>query len=187
MMKTFVQVLLLFLSLQVAAQQKRIIFESSVQGGLLEGESGSAFQLGTINGIQYKKWSAGIGAGLDYYHTRSIPLYLAFRKTFGSGTKAPFLYANGGYHFPWLTTEDKSWWYSAESKGGLYFDAGIGYQLPVFKKNSALFFTAGFSQKNFTHERTDGPVIAIYPPIPPSTRFYEYNMRRLSIQTGLRF
>lgn len=177
--------LVLFLSLQSAAQKSGFVFQSTVQGGLLEGSMGGAFQLQSINGIRYKTWTAGAGAGLDYYHTRSIPVFLHVRKAFGTGTQTPFLYASGGYHFPWLKDDDKSGGFT-EADGGLYYDAGIGYQLPVLKK-SALFFSIGYSQKSFSREEMDGAVIAIWPMPAPRTRLHEFDLRRLSIQTGLRF
>jgi hypothetical protein len=156
-----------------------------VQAGLLEGEEGSAFQLHTINGVQHKTWFGGVGVGLDYYHTRTIPLFLSFRKAFQNGNKSPFLYVNGGYNFPWLREQDKDW-YESTAKGGLYYDAGVGYQLPVLK-TSTLFFTLGFSQKNFSITQKNG-WMGIWPePLPSPTHVFDYNLRRLSIQTGLRF
>lgn len=184
-MKNCWLLLLLISCLQAAAQKEKFVFQSTVQAGLLEGERGGAFQLQTIHGFRYKTWSAGLGTGLDFYHTRSIPVFMNLRKAFGSGTQTPFVYASGGYNLPWLKEEDKYWGFSG-ADGGLYFDAGIGYQLPVFK-TSALFFSAGYSQKNFSRRETDGFVIAIWPAPPPRTRLHEYELRRLSIQTGLRF
>lgn len=186
-MRTIFQLALLILCLQTAAQNKPFSFKSSVQAGLLEGEVGSAFQLQTVNGLQHKTWFAGVGAGLDYYHTRTIPLFLSVRKSFSNGVKSPFVYVNGGYHFPWLRQQDKIWTES-EAEGGLYYDAGIGYQVPVMK-TSALYFTLGFSQKNFSVSHTDNYFIDIWPyPYPNGQRTtLDYNLRRLSIQTGLRF
>jgi hypothetical protein len=177
---------LLFVSVFAFAQNGRYNFQTTIQGGMLEGEGGGAFQLQTINGFQHKTWFAGIGAGLDYYHVRSIPVFLNVRKALLNNEKTPFLYLNGGYHFPWLKEGDKLW-HITETSGGFYYDAGIGYQLPVMKKSS-LFFTAGFSQKNYSQKGTDGVWIAIWPwPGPQQTRLYEYNLRRLSIQSGIRF
>lgn len=185
-MRSLLKIVLLFLCVQASAQKQGYRYQGSVQGGLLEGKGGSAFQLQTVNGLQYKTWAAGVGVGLDYYHTRSIPLFLSLRKNMGAGSKTPFVYLNGGYHFPWLK-EANDGWYISKAKGGLYYDAGIGYQVPVFKASS-LFFSLGFSGKEFTRTQTfDGPVIAIYPAPWPDTRLYEFNLRRLSIQTGLRF
>lgn len=182
-MRLLFQLVLLLLSMQASAQNKSFSFQSSVQVGLLEGEVGSAFQLQTVHGFRYKTWFGGLGAGLDYYHSRTIPLFLSFRKAFSSGVKTPFVYANGGYNFPWLREQDESW-YESTSDGGLYYDAGVGYQLPVLK-NSALFFTLGYSQKNFSITQKDG-WMGIWP-MPSPTHVFDYQLRRLSIQTGLRF
>ncbi|HVY74956.1 MAG TPA: hypothetical protein VG890_09015, partial [Puia sp.] len=70
-------------------------FHSINQVGLLEGESGSSWQLQTVNGMSYKSWFAGIGVGLDYYRLRGIPLFLDLRKTFGHSRNKPFVYADG--------------------------------------------------------------------------------------------
>ena len=176
---------ILFTGLQASAQKAGLTFQTSVQGGLLEGERGSAFQLQTINGFKHKTWAAGVGVGLDYYHTRSIPLFLNLRKSFSDNSKTPFLYLSGGYHFPWLKEEDK-YWGETKADGGLYMDAGIGYQVSFMKK-SALFFSAGYSQKNYSRTETDGIVIAIWPMPAPQSRKFDFDLRRLSIQTGLRF
>ena len=175
---------LLLIVIQVPAQKSKFGLQTLVQGGLLEGETGSAFQLQAINGVRHKTWAAGVGAGLDYYHARSVPLFLNLRKTFGSG-KAPFLYVSGGYNFPWLRVQDKEWNYQS-AKTGLYYDAGIGYQLPVLK-NSALLFSAGYSVKEYSTKAYSDVVIAIYPSPPSDARTFDYTLRRISIKAGLRF
>ncbi|RYZ58314.1 MAG: hypothetical protein EOO14_09890 [Chitinophagaceae bacterium] len=184
-MRIVLQLALLLFCVQASAQEKSPLFQSTVQLGLLEGENGSAFQLQTVHGFNLKTWFAGVGTGLDYYHTRTIPLFVSLRKSFSHGVKTPFVYFNGGYHFPWLRQQDKLW---AETKasGGLYYDAGIGYQLPVMK-TSALFFTAGFSQKNFQTSTDYNYYIDIWPQPAPQRTVHDYSLRRLSIQTGLRF
>ncbi len=184
-MKKLIVLFLFFTALQAAGQPGGYRFQSRLQAGLLEGERGSAFSLQTIHGLQKKTWFAGIGAGVDYYHTRSLPVFLNLRKAFVNSEKTPFVYASGGYHFLWMREQDKQF-YITESKGGLYFDAGVGYQLPVMKK-SALYFTAGYSQKNFSQKGNDEVWIAIWPWPMPQIRTYEYELRRLSVQMGLRF
>ncbi|HET7897958.1 MAG TPA: hypothetical protein VFL47_09820 [Flavisolibacter sp.] len=184
-MKTFFPLLLLLFTLQAGAQKNTIAYDGSIRGGLLEGDNGSAFQLQTVNGIRYKTWSAGIGAGLDYYFARSLPVFLELRKSFGSSLKAPFVYAGGGYNFPWLKEEEKEWGF-VEANGGLYADAGIGYQIPVLKK-SLLFFSLGYSQKAYERLQSPPVWIDIYPSPPMPTYTYQYNLRRISIKTGLRF
>src|SRR5579862_3368717 len=83
-----------------SAQQKSLPakwqFNSINSVGLLEGETGSAFQLQTINGAQYKSWFAGMGLGLDFYRIRSIPLFADIRKEFGKGNNKLLVYADIG-------------------------------------------------------------------------------------------
>ncbi len=167
------------------AQKKVMKFQSLIQAGLLEGEQGSALQLQMVLGVKYKTWSAGGGAGLDYYYGRSIPLFIDVRKSFSGNANTPFLYADGGYNFSWLREKDKIG-FESDSKGGLYLDAGIGYELPAFKTQK-LFFSVGFSQKNFTKTYNSMPYLSIWPPPPQAYRTNEYVARRLSIKTGLRF
>jgi hypothetical protein len=184
-MKKMIGFFFLLFSLGATAQKTKPAFVASVQGGLLEGEAGSAFQLKAVNGFQKQSWFAGIGVGLDYYHIRSLPLFLDLRRSFGKGAKAPFVYANGGYHFPWLKTGEQEW-NDVDVKGGLYMDAGIGYAFPAFK-NTALFFSAGYSQKNYTKVSGYPVYIDIFPPPPMPKIVSDYKLRRFSIQTGLRF
>lgn len=103
--------LFICLSGLVSAQQKTKTcpwqFHSINNVGLLEGQTGSAFQLQSINGMQYKSWYAGIGLGLDFYRYRTIPLFLDIRKEFGSGSNKFFAYADGGVNFVWLTDNEK--------------------------------------------------------------------------------
>lgn len=166
------------------AQKAKITFHPSVQAGLLEGERGGALQLQTVQSIGYKTWSFGLGAGLDYYHTRSIPLFADVRKALSKKEQRPFVYVDGGYHFPWLTTADKEALIT-EAKGGLYYDAGIGYEFPVMKKNR-FFFSAGFGYKAYKgiHRYTICPFMG---PCFVQTEVLDYQLRRLSIKTGLCF
>lgn len=171
------------LALSAQAQNTKPKFNSLLQVGLVEGQRGPAMTLQTINGVRYQTWSLGAGAGLDYYHTRSIPLFLDIRKNILKTDKTPFIYLDAGYNFPWLTEENKLY-SSAEAEGGLYYDAGIGYAVPVLK-NNALFFTVGYSSKRIS-TASGGPVDIFSSYIPPSQRF-EYTLRRISVKMGLGF
>lgn len=164
--------------------QKKVAFAGNIQAGLLEGETGGAFQLSAAAGVKRGTWTTTLGAGMDYYYLRSIPVFLQVQKDFGKA-KAPFVYAAGGYNFPWLRAQDKGW-SIGETKGGFYGDAGIGYRLPV-SKTSSLQFSVGYSVKNMTTTNTDWFVISIYPP-PPQVLYEQHQtLRRISIKTGLWF
>src|SRR5215467_547922 len=67
-------------------------FRSINQVGLLEGTDGGAFQIQTINGVQFRTWFLGIGVGIDNYRLRSVPLFVDLRKEFKVGTNYFFIY-----------------------------------------------------------------------------------------------
>lgn len=175
--------LALLVSISAQAQTSKPKFTSSIIAGLVDGQSGPAASLQTINGIKHQGWSAGVGVGLDYYHVRSVPVFLDIRKNILDKEKTPFIYVGGGYNFPWLTGEQKVYNYG-ESKGGVYYDAGIGYAMPVLKKSS-LFFTAGYSVKQLTI--SSGMPVELYSSFIPPFSITEYSLRRISVKAGLSF
>ena len=92
--KIIIIALLIFISVKNFAQEnginKQFPFHSINNIGLLEGQSGAAFQAQTINGFQKRSWFAGIGVGLDYYRYRTIPLFVDVRKEFGNANNKNF-------------------------------------------------------------------------------------------------
>ncbi|HVF80573.1 MAG TPA: hypothetical protein VM884_01490 [Flavisolibacter sp.] len=173
-------------SLHLLAQTGRVKFHSSVAAGLSAGEGQPGFQVQAVNGIGYKTWSAGIGAGIDYYHTRTVPVFADLRKTLSNGSKPAFIYASGGYNFPWLREADKTGFGNNDTKGGLYLDGGIGFSVPVLKSRQ-LFFSAGWSMKKFTKTINTMPFLSIWPPPKEAWRDYDYTVTTVSLKTGLRF
>ena len=167
-------------------KNKTLRIHSINQLGLLNGQVGSAFQLQTVNGIQYKTWFAGAGVGLDYYKIRSIPLFFDARKEFGKTDNAFFVYGDIGINFPWATDKEKIYPANDKFPNRMYVDAGIGYKLKL-KNRTALLFSAGYSYKKITEQS-----YGITPPpygVPPFDSFNEidYNLERLSIKIGIVF
>lgn len=180
-------IIALLLCFYAATAQKKIQYQTSIEAGLLEGQQGSAIQIHLSPGIKMNTWNVGMGVGLDYYDVRSIPVYLNLQKSVFSKDRSPFLYLKGGYHFPWVKNadNDRNWWQQKETMGGLYYNGGIGYQLPALKGGS-LFFAAGYSYK-FYAEETSQQVVCITQPCPEYKERFEYKLRRVSLTTGLRF
>ncbi|HEX4852503.1 MAG TPA: hypothetical protein VFV08_16925 [Puia sp.] len=183
----FCSLLCLFTSGQ-ATKSNRWQFHSLNQAGLLEGGSGSAFQLQTINGVAYKGWYSGIGVGLDYYYFRSIPLFLDLRKNFKLGSGYIFPYGDGGIQFPWLTDTQmndlQNRFGNKEYSNGWYLDLGLGYKI-ILKSKLALLLSAGYSYKN-----SESKTLINYCPFPgcdPPTNTYNYKLDRLTIKAGIEF
>jgi len=174
----------LLLQLGGNAQEKvKPRFSSVNQLGLLHGQSGTAFQWQTINGVSYKTFSGGIGAGTDYYYLKTIPLFFDIRKIF---YKKLLAYVDAGVNFPWnkKDTENKIVIEGTYSKG-FYVDAGAGYLINI-KKPGKLLFSIGYTEKQIK-ENADPNVIV--EPNPPThyTNYYKYIFRRLTMKIGLCF
>ena len=177
------------LSGMVSAQQKTITghwqFHSINNVGLLEGQTGSAFQLQSINGMQYKSWYAGIGLGLDFYRYRTIPLFLDIRKEFGSGSNKFFAYADGGVNFVWLTDNEKTAYVTDDHfNTGFYTDLGLGYKIGVGRTNH-LLLSIGYSLKKLKE------TYQTYSYLPPDNalqkQYVDYSLNRLSLKIGWEF
>jgi hypothetical protein len=170
-------------------QQKSISrplrFQSINNIGLLEGQAGSAFQLQTVNGAQYKSWFAGVGIGLDYYRYRTIPLFLDVRKEFGKRSNKLFIYADAGMNLYWERDKDvKQFPVDDKIKNGFYGEAGVGYKWKLNQRIN-LLFNAGYSYKNITEEGTYlymNPILAVmsYP-----VEKINNNLNRLVLKVGI--
>jgi hypothetical protein len=125
--------------------------------GLIEGKSGSALQLQTINGVQFHSWFLGIGVGLDKNRFRTIPLFIDLRKDLSKTKNGFFIYADAGTNYQDEVASQKTTFnlYPSYNKfnKGFYFDAGAGYKIKL-KKNSALLFSAGYTYKELSEQST---------------------------------
>jgi hypothetical protein len=190
-------ILLVMISTFVSAQQKNLInpwsFQSIASVGLLEGQTGSAFQLQTINGARYKSWFAGVGLGLDYYRIRTIPLFIDIRKEFGKNSGKLFIYADGGISYGWASDAQKTGYLlNDQFHNGFYSDMGLGYKWAIGKK-SAVVISLGYNYKK-VNESYSSPYY-YYPNyytgdiLRPndSIEKISYSLNRLSMKIGWAF
>jgi hypothetical protein len=191
--------ILLFLGIRhstVSAQQirSRWQFHSFNSVVLLEGQTGSAFQLQIVNGVQYKSWFAGAGVGLDFYRYRTIPLFADLRKEFGNTANKIFVYADLGRNFSWVTDKEKSLYVAGDQfSHGMYADIGLGYKIAV-GRSQAFLLSLGYSYKNLSESYAN---VYYYPALPAFTGNPElmesgatrinYNLNRLIIKMGWQF
>jgi hypothetical protein len=193
----FLLILLLGMRYGPASAQQmcsRWQFHSFNSAGLLEGQTGSAFQLQTVNGVQYKSWFAGAGVGLDFYRYRTIPLFVDLRKEFGKTANKLFVYADLGRNFSWVTDQEKSLYVGADQfSHGSYADIGLGYKIAVGRRQ-AFLLSMGYSYKNLSESYA---TVYYYPALPAFTGNQEqmesgasritYNLNRLIIKMGWQF
>jgi hypothetical protein len=183
---------LLLFAVQTKAQQKmdqpakkKFTFHSVTEAGLLEGEGSSAFQLKSVNGLQYKTWFGGIGVALDHYNIRTVPLFADIRKDILMKPSTPFAYAAVGTQIIWLRDKDKFEYGQQDFTSGLYYNAGAGYKLGIAKKH-ALLLSAGYSVKKISyHYSYASPCLVAQCPEYKNTT--EYILRRLSFTLGFMF
>jgi hypothetical protein len=194
-MRTFFAIIISLASFPLHAQEKEATagtvkscscgFQSVLQGGLLEGAVGPSWNLQTINGVYYKTWFAGIGAGLDYYSMRTVPLFMDFRKELFRKSRTPYLYADGGIHFAWLKNKEKPGGGPGEYNNGFYYDIGAGYKIG-FRKRDALLVSAGYTMKTLREKRIVFRQCILHPCNSFVDR-YNYTFSRLSFKVGWQF
>ncbi len=182
----------------VSAQQMNSVkpwqYHSINNVGLLEGETGSAFQLQTINGVNNKSWFAGVGLGLDFYRLRTIPLFADFRKEFGKNNNKIFIYSDFGINFSWVTDQQKmNYFQNDKFHNGFYGDWGLGYKVMVNRKNNFLL-SLGYSYKKTVETYTNNQIY--FPPAnfnDPGSQLNDqeqkinYSFNRLTIKIGWEF
>jgi hypothetical protein len=168
-----------------ASAQKKVSFSSQNCVGLVEGEHGSSLQIQTINGAKFSSWFVGLGAGIDWYFRRSIPLFISVNRDFLKKEKRSFyLSGNVGINFPWQTDDYHNEWGYNETKSyaGFYWSAGVGYKVGMGKGNDALLIQLGYDYKH-VGEKSDYLYTVEQA---PNDRF-DYHLRRLSAKIGWSF
>lgn len=182
-----------FLSAVVFAQPKKPAyrFHSINTLSLLNGANEVSAGLQTVNGLQKGNWFAGIGAGLDYYVHRTVPLFADVRYEYGKSRNKFFAYAAGGINLEWVETNENPgpiifiWEGNQQDNNydnGFYTDAGLGYLVAV-KKAGALVLSLGHSFKTLkqTVTYTDWRSQEQF------TDIYRYRFSRIAVKLGWRF
>ena len=157
--------------------------------GLLNGSKGASFTVQTILGGALRNSFLGIGAGIDYYRYRTLPLFVDIRHHFGTGERHVFVYGDIGHNFDWLTEKDltETTSFSGENnyKGGLYYDVGAGYNIGL-KKADALVLSVGYTFKKITNEA--GTIACpITGPCYGDLQTYRYYFSRIVLKLGWKF
>jgi hypothetical protein len=138
--------------------QSPVQLRSTEWVGISAGQVGSAGQIQTVNGVSKGPWFVGVGAGLDYYRFRSVPLFLSVTRDIALGKRDwLFLYVDGGTNLPWYkrpeTTENN--YVSDAFHGGEYWSGGLGYLWKLGDHTSkAVLLSAGYTVKKLTEDET---------------------------------
>ena len=166
--------------------QHKLALHSINLVGLQNGSSGSSLSLQSIASVSVKHSFAGIGAGLDLYKLRSIPLFVDLRQELGGKKRNLFLYGDVGYNLPWLTDEQKNLqqqFNNDNMKASLYYDAGFGYQIRF--QRDILLLSAGYSYKELKNRVGEYACPVMGCGVVEQT--YRYRMPRIVVKAGWRF
>ncbi len=189
-MKKICLLFLVFSCIQTSAQSiKKRTSYLKPQLGILNGNQDNSFQFQLLGGIVSKNWQVGMGAGLDYYKVRSVPLFADIRRYFGGDNKV-FAFVNAGCNIPWAL--DKQYKTSFIVGGGTekskfemgwYTDLGVGYDIRL-GANRNLSLSLGYSMKTVS-ERYNESIWVWGNTLPFITeRKLDYTFQRLSFKAG---
>lgn len=165
------------------AQQPGLHFRTINQVGLTVGQGNPDLVLQSVNGFQKQKWFGGIGIGYDGYGYKTIPVFADLRREFGHAGEV-FIYGNLGYHFP-LKNKPRDFlglYQSYRFIGGIYTDAGIGFQKALSPK-SKVIVSLGHSFKEMHARLISNLCEECYPDL----KNYRLRYGRLVLKAGLVF
>jgi len=166
-------------------------FRSVEYGGILTGEKGTFGQIQSINGLYKGSWFLGVGAGLDYYRFRSIPLFLSVNKDLMPHKNGLFLSLDGGVNYPWYKRHYSQPQFAPLSifHPGAYWSASLGYKLKMSPRGKELLLSAGYSFKKLKEDYRYyfPPCIQGGCPMTSPPDHYDYDNQRVSMKAGISF
>lgn len=190
-MRIFLAILACTACINNYAQQKenQLRFNSVNTFGYMIGSKTKSESVSTINGVRWQNWSAGIGAGIDWYDIRSVPVFLDVRKYFTDKKNQPFVYADGGLSVAWPNKQIKNWYSGYDFRNTFYGECGIGYNWKISDGLSALL-SAGYSYKRSLLKVKNTPTqnyFTTYDYYYFPISQYDFEYRRIAIRIGLQF
>ncbi len=118
--------------------------------GFSSGQSATAPLYQVVGGKVFDRYFAGIGIGYDQYEFNTIPLFVEAKRSFGL-RQLPFIYVDAGYNLPGRYRFEEATFKQVDRvEGGIYFDAGLGFNIPL-KAGNLLGVSAGYSHKQVTN------------------------------------
>ncbi len=177
---------LLFVS-TTSLLQAQVSYRSYNTGGIVVGDSKSAYQVLTTHGVQYQKWYTGLGTGIDNYYTRTVPvIFTLLRDVLPKNNM--FVNINAGPQFVWGKDQRNQLWNAIESKvfPGFFGEAGFGYRIAIGNEGQSIMFGTYYSYK--THkEKYIVPGICTNPPCQNMTEYINSKFSRWAFKMGLVF
>lgn len=156
MVKLAVIILIAAAPLLLQAQAgKQLSWYNVSQFGWLMGDNQHTWSIETINGVGYKKYSAGVGVALDKYGYKSIPVFADLRYNLATTHRTALqVYGDAGVNLPLRSDylpykyNNSQVWHTLHPS--FYGEAGISYKIALIHKFS-LIAGAGYNYKTFKY------------------------------------
>jgi hypothetical protein len=160
--------------------------------GLQLSSENTDYALHIINGYQFNQFlGTGLGLGMEQYGDfTTLPLFAQVRGYLRNHRVTPFYHGSVGYGFAWYDNPDNVNEVEFETKGGLYWEIGVGYK--VHFKPLSLLFNLGYKQqvtvRDFESPHYYAPWSSFRAPGSDSMEISEKTtFRRLSFGVGVLF
>jgi hypothetical protein len=162
------------------------------QAGALIGDQHISGQGTIIGGIEHKGWGLGIGAGIDWYKIRTVPVLIDIRRSIPVGKRPFFAYINAGWNL--AAPRDKEYFRDENPHikddrftNGVYGEAGLGYAF-LNKAKKGILLSIGFTRKTVTERFTETDYIPTTPFTAYETeRRLDYSFNRFIFKLGYKF
>ncbi len=160
-------------------------FQTSAGISFLAGQFEPAYQWQLVNGFKINNWFAGIGAGVDHYRYRTVPVFISARrdKLFNRNF---FAYADAGVMIPAVKDEEKvPFAMRDEFSTGFYSETGIGY---AFSSKGKLSFriSTGYSFRTLKEEVEEFSPSSMWPS-PNNISVYNYKFHLVNLRLAVGF
>lgn len=178
----------------ISAFSQKLKYAGSVETALVNGSHETELAVNTTHGIRFGNWSTSVGAGIDYYRFRSVPLFIDVKRYIPLNKIQPYIQASAGVNIAWATDEQRiiqkywsSWWPQTDT---LPFNNGFHSKLVfgvVFnpQKQVKIAAFAGWNYK--TQSTTVETMVQNGSSWVSEPRITTYKMSRLSIGLNIGF
>lgn len=159
-------------------------FHSINSIGMMANSANAGWLVQSVNGFRYRFWFAGIGAGIEDYQFRGLPVFLDLRRYFldKPGNRfVPFVFADAGVHIAWPSEDNKKGGMRYDFSNGLYSDLGIGLNMALPQKQ-ALALGLGYSYKSVKYTEIPYRPLDAQPTL--DRYYYDYDLNRFSVRLG---
>jgi hypothetical protein len=141
-------------------------YHSAIDAGLLFGTKNSDVvsltQLHITQGYRFWPYLCiGVGVGIDHFdnygNLNFVPLYAHIESNLVKSRITPFVFADLGYAFTWITTAESVGLALYRKQGGLYGSAGIGMRIHTQSRLAvklALAYTHHEMRTQFNYSRS---------------------------------